>query len=223
VWHRWFATGSTERRGLETHAQDGAQKEISREGWSRVERVPGFDDVSGPVGLAGDGVGTLHLVGLGQNEAGERALLYDVWRGSADRALGSDQWDRGASLQLEIESTEPGVSIALQPALGALDVAFRGPVRGQDDSKQVDLWYTGQIVSPALSMTSTVASPTPSSSPTPSPTKLAPPTTTSPDIGASLGEEDPLPLPDPLVLGGGLAVLVVAGAFGLRFLLKRRR
>jgi hypothetical protein len=240
VWHRWLATGSAELTtgGLGTQAQAGARKETSEEEWSLVERVPGFHNVSGPVGLAGDGVGTLHLVGLGNNEAGDRALLYDVWRGSAEHVLESDQWDRGPSLQLEIEPTEPGVSIALQPALNALDVAFRGLARGQDDSQQVKLWCTGRTMSPALPTTPGVvpalsptklAQPTPSSSPAPSslstpvPTKLAPVTTTSPGAGPSLGEEDPLPIPNPLVLGGGLAVLVVAGVFGLRFLLNGRR
>jgi len=195
-WHGWSANGG--------------------EGWTRPERVRGFGNVPGPAGLASDGAGTLHLTGLGHDDAGELALLYVTWDG--------DRWGERESFRLELDDGEPGVAAALLPALGRLDVVLRGEAGGEDGTPQAELWYTGRAVPAVAVPPAPTLLPRPTATPLPTPTPAATPQPT-PDFSrapppAAGGSMD---ITLPLLLGGGLAALIVVGVFGTRWLWAGRR
>jgi hypothetical protein len=195
-WHQWTVDGG--------------------EGWVRAERVPGFGNVPGPVGLAPDGAGTLHLVGLINDEAGGPVLLYATWDGG--------RWGERETFRLELDGGEPGVAAMVLPALGRLDVALRGTAGGGEETAQVDLWHTRRAV-PTVVVTPVLApipQPTATLLPTPTPTMTPRPT---PDFGRALSPTSggSMPASLPLLLGGGLAALIVVSAFALRLLWVGRR
>ena len=103
--------------------------------WTRPERVPGFRDLSPPMSLAADGSGALYLLGLGQDSEGQPNLYLSAWDGK--------RWLAQESLDLDLESLEPGVAASLAPALERLDVIFRGEGEAGDGATQVQLWHTG--------------------------------------------------------------------------------
>jgi hypothetical protein len=196
-WHRWSTDGGME--------------------WTRPERVPGFENVPGPIGLVADASGTAHLVGLGEDNDGVPVLLYMTSDGQ--------QWGQQETFRLDLALDEPvpGVSAAVLSALGQLDVVFRGQEQGESEIPLTNLWHTERVV-PIVVMT-----PVPTLTPQPTPTPLstatpmALPTQTpslsqAPPPGSGGSVVDLLPL----LLPGGLAVLIVAGAFGLGFLRTRR-
>jgi len=186
-------------------------------GWTRPERVGRFAGVPGPVALVGDGAGTLHLVGVGEDDAGELALLYTTWT--------DERWGELETFRLPPGvSGEPGVAVALRPALGRLDVTFRGEVEGEEGDPQVDVFYAGRSVPavevapvPALTpyptMTQTPG-PAPTATPTPRPVvNPAAPSSAPPSL--SLG-----PVTLPLMSLGGLflaaLIVLVVGVLALR-------
>lgn len=226
TWHRWSADASTALTGT------------GWEGWTRGERVPGLGNVPGPLGVAADGAGTLHVAGLGQDDAGEPALLHIIWEDPAELTTSGGRWDRQETVRLNLEPGDPGMSIALQPALGLLDAVFRGRACGAWESgasesegtsqaaaaAAMDLWHMGRAIPPVIVTPPAVASARPTATPLPTPTPQPAPTPT-PDLsaGSSPAGGGSTELPIPLLLGGGLAGLIVAGVFGIRFLSVRRR
>jgi len=189
-------------------------------GWTRPERVGRFAGVRGPVGLATDGAGTLHLVGVGEDDAGEPALVYTTWDGSAAVAVGEGSWGEQETFRLPSGvGGEPGVAVALRSALGWLDVAFRGEVEGEEGEAQVDVFYAGRSV-PVVEVTPVpVFTPRPTMTPTPGPTPMPTPTprpavsAEAPSLAPPALSLGPVTLPL-LSLGGillaGLIVVVVA-------------
>jgi len=203
-------------------------------GWTRPERVGRFAGVPGPVGLVGDGAGMLHLVGVGKDDAGEPALLYTTWDGSAvsgeTLTTGGERWGELETFRLAPgASGEPGVAVALRSALGQLDVTFPGEAEGEEGEAQVDVFYASRSV-PAVDVTPAPAfipqptmTPTPGSTPTPTPTprptvNAAAPSPAPPSL--SLG-----PVSLPLMSLGGLflAALMVVGVVVTRALRLGRR
>jgi hypothetical protein len=193
-------------------------------GWTRPERAGRFLGVPGPVELVADGAGTLHLVGVGEDDAGEPALLYTTW---AD-----ERWGELETFRLAPGTGgEPGVAVALRSALGRLDVTFRGEAEGEESEAQVDVFYASRPVPevevtpvPAFTPQPTTA-PTPGSAPAPTPTPrpaVNPVAPSSAPPSLSLG-----PVNLPLVSLGGLflvaLVVVVVGVLALRPLWAGRR
>jgi hypothetical protein len=192
--------------------------------WTRPERVVRFAGVPGPVGLAGDGAGTLHLVGVGEDDAGEPALLYTTWV--------DERWGELETFRLPPGvSGEPGAAVALRPALGRLDLTFRGEVEGEEGDPQVDVFYASRPV-PEVEVT-----PVPAFTPQPTmpPTSRSAPTAT-PTPRPAVNPVAPSPAPPSLSLGpvnlplvslGGLflvaLVVVVVGVLALRPLWAGRR
>jgi len=198
-------------------------------GWTRPERVGRLVGVPGPVGLVGDGAGTLHLVGVGEDDAGEPALLYTTWDGSAALTTGSG-WGELETFRLAPgASGEPGVAVALRSALGQLDVTFRSEAESEEGEAQVDVLYASRSV-PAVEVPPVPAfAPQPTMTPPPA---LTP--TPTPTPRPALNTEAPAPAPPSLSLGpvnlplmslGGilLAALIVVGVLVTRSLWTRRR
>jgi hypothetical protein len=188
-------------------------------GWTRPEQVPGFGDVPGPVGLAADAAGGLHLAGLGQDLYGEPALLYMVWE--------EGRWSEREAHRLEARDTAPGLAAAAGAASPRIDVALRLAAR-DSASAVLNVWHSdraleiagrsntaGPLPTPAadtpipIGATPTSAVPTPTVQATPDQARVVPnalPPQTEEGPGAAL----------PLLVGGGLAMLVVAGIFAVR-------
>jgi hypothetical protein len=197
-WYQWSTDGGAE--------------------WTRPERVPGFGNVPGPIGLVADGSGTAHLVGLGQDNGGVPDLIYLTWDGQ--------KWGERETFRLDLALDEPvaGVSAAVLPALGQLDVVFRGQGAEGEAIQQTNIWHTERVV-PVVAMTPMpTAAPQPTPTPLPTAVPMALPTQTP-----SLSQAQPPGSGDsvvdllPLLLPGGLAALIVAGVFGLGLLRGMRR
>jgi hypothetical protein len=197
-WHQWSADG-----GL---------------GWTRPERVPGFGNVPGPGGMMADGTGVLHIVGLGRDDRGEPALLYVTWNGQ--------RWAERELFRLDLATVTPvtGVSAALLPASGQLDVVFRGKGKEVGEAVHTDLWHTRRAVPAVVAapVPTFTPRPAPSPLPTPVPTTFATPTpgfSTAPPLSSGGSMADLVPL----LLAGGLAAVIVAGAFGAGLLVRAKR
>lgn len=211
AWHRWLADVST------------------AQGWTHAVQVPGLGDVLGPMGVAIDGAGVLHLAGLGYHTSGEPALLYTTWNSTAVGFMGG-QWGTLETFRLGLEPSGPGISAALQSTLGRLDVVFCGRSLGGDETAPVDLWHTGRAIAPAAPSLPAVIPDRPAEKPLPTstqepsltPTPEVPPTMT-PDLSGSTPSTGSTGLPLPLLLGGGLSALIVVGVLGTHFLLTKRR
>ena len=132
---------------------------------------------------------------------------------------------RAETFRLDQASDEPvpGVSAAVLPALGQLDAVFRGQREEVAGNQQITLWHTQRVV--PVVVTTPLPTPTPQPTPTPLPTATPMPLPTPTpgfgqappqSVGGSMGDLLPLLIP------GGLAVLIVAGAFGLGLLRMRR-
>jgi hypothetical protein len=182
--------------------------------WSSVrpERVRGFEGVLGPVGLLSDGVETLHLVGLGHDDAGEPALLYTTWMDGS--------WGEREALRLEPGGdVKPGLAAVLHAVQGQLDVVFRNERKGEGETNLAGLWHTGRAVPPVnvppapTPTPQPTATPFPTSTPTPTPMPTVNLDVPPPPPSATLGVID-LPLP---ILGGGvLAASIVVGILVVR-------
>jgi hypothetical protein len=182
--------------------------------WSSVrpERVRGFEGVPGPVGLLSDRVETLHLVGLGRDDAGEPALLYMTWTDGS--------WGDRETLRLEPGgNVKPGLATVLQATQGQLDVVFRHERKYEGEMNHAGLWHTGRAVPPV----NVPLAPTPTPRPTATPLPTSVPTSTPmptvnldalpPPPPTALG---PIDLPLPILGGSILAAAIVAGVLVVR-------
>ncbi|MBN1979693.1 MAG: hypothetical protein JW918_20040, partial [Anaerolineae bacterium] len=164
--------------------------------------------VAAPFGLAADGGGTLHLVGVG---AGGAALLYSSWDGA--------RWSAPETPWLRPEVAQGlGAAAATAPAGGQLAVALLALPPGIDAGAPAVFYASRAIPSvdvvdvppPATPFSDATAAPSPTPDPTPAPSP-------TPDLS---GDVDPAGSTQlPLVLGGGLAVVIVVGvlvAWGAR-------
>ena len=202
IWHR--------APGTEGEAGNGR-------GWRAAVRVPGWDGAAGPYALTISGPatgpgGTLHLVGA--DAAGE-SLLHTTFDGA--------RWSALETVPLKLAVDIPlGVAAAAPPDGGRLGVAFRALAAGE----------AGEPRSSIFSMVRTIPTEETSPAPIPAATSMpdAPPTPT-PEPETTLSPTPDLTgvpaasgsLPDPLLLGGGLAVVVVVGTVATRLLLAGKR
>jgi hypothetical protein len=184
--------------------------------WTGPEQMLGFESVTGPLAVKGNATAAIYLVGLGENKTGKPTLLYAAWDGQ--------HWSQRESFRLGVEQVEGGLAAVLLPETGRLEAAFRGAVKGSDATMQRGLWYTGRSVPTAGALPSSTLPPraTADPPPTPLPEPTARPTLNVSDTAApETSEADSIPLP--LLLGGGLATLIVAVALGVRLFSSERR
>ena len=189
--------------------------------WGYQQRISGLGEAPGPVGLAADGVGALHLVSLTRDDDGAPLLHYTIWA--------EGRWSAPETLRLEREArTEPGVAVALAGAQGRLDVAFVGEDSGEGEAAQMGVVHvsrTAPVVEPGSAAAPAWPTPTPTPGPTPTPTPTPRPTVNPgvpPDAPPAL-ELGPLMLPATAIAGLLVAAIIVTGAVALRAVGARRR
>ena len=187
--------------------------------WSMRARLRGIEGIEGPVRVAVDGVGDVHLAALGYDDTQQPALLYTVWR--------DQRWNDVELLRMEPGfSDESGVAVALQPLLGQLNVVFRGNLTNEEGATQTDVFATQREIAPVAALPKPAFTPPPTATPPPSPTPLPTPTprptvnVAPPPTGQQTVAVGPLTLPV-YAIGGilGAAVIVVVAIL----LMGRRR
>lgn len=176
--------------------------------WSMRARLRGIEGAQGPLDLAVDGRGHLHLAALGHDDAGQAALLYTRWI--------EQRWAPTEVYRLEAGfDNAPGMALALHPVLGQLAVAFRGTLMNEEGERQQDVFAAGRAITAVAALPTPAFTPPPTATPTPFPTPfptptprpevdVAPPATPPPVV-----ELGPVTLPVK-ALGGivGVAVIV---------------
>jgi hypothetical protein len=183
------------------------------ETWTSPEQITAFGNAGGPARLMVDDRGALHLVGLGQDGDGFATLQHAIWDGA--------QWIRSEEFRLGLVSVESGVSAAVNPTLGQLDVIIRGESQGETEAQAV-LWHSGRQV-PTVVVTPSpafVPQPTPTPTATAFPTPTPRPTRSFSDDSQNAGGDTETLLP--ILLAGAGALLIVGVVIGTKFFLAGR-
>jgi hypothetical protein len=208
----------------------------------RPSRVPGFSDTLGPIGIVGDGALDLHVVGLTTDSSDESALIHLSWTGDPEADNGSEagagEWGRLETYRLHPPAVARGVAAALEPGSEPLSLFYLSAQsavdsNAEDADQQAGVWHTSRAVSVTVLaeelrpvMRLLVPEPV-----TPTPVgddAIA----TEPASAAGQGDYAAAPPPEsdsmselllPVLVGGGLAAVIVVGAFGTRLLAKSRR
>ncbi len=229
-WHQW-SPGTT-----------GVERALPA-GWMRAARIPGFNDVEGPPAMVGDGVVGVQVVGLGLDRAGEPALLHQSWSTEVDISMeeaesgeaGVQEEGRWAGLEtyrLDPPPSVAGVSAVFQLQPARLDVLYRAETPVGEGATQPGLWHTSRAIS------TTVLSPevealverrvgeapadgSPLNGPTDEEVVPPRPTEEAATLPPSPAQDQAQAVPA-LVISGGLATLIVIGAFGASILMKSR-
>jgi hypothetical protein len=187
--------------------------------WEDATRVPGFEQVSGPVGVTSDQAGVSYLVGVGMTADGESSLLY------AQKAKG--RWQAQDSYGLGQEATQSdAASITLLPGLGRLGALMRGWVWQADGSGQYSVLAASrgvsvtQVITPVATFTpvplpTATITPQPVISPTPTQVQVSAGITQAGQGGSSSGQSA-------IVIAGVLAMIIVVGGIVGRSVIRAR-
>jgi hypothetical protein len=186
------------------------------ERWTPPAMLAGFDRVSGESGMATDGSGRAYLAALGQGISGEASLLYTEWSGT--------QWGRPSVTSLSQPATA-GNSAALGVLNNArqLQNLMRISTVRQDgqldfgvattsrtiEASQVQPLPTFTPMPPKIEATAVVME---ESTPVPTPVTVS---AAVPAGGSNM--------PSFIVLGAGLALIVVVTGIVVSFAISRRR
>lgn len=185
--------------------------------WSAAARIPGWQAISLPFGLAQDGDASssaLHLVGAGADGG---AATYSAWQ---DGSWGAPEIVDLAGLRSAQNEAPYGVQAASRPAGGFLGVTWVRQEQSETGNAST-LYFTARIV-PAREV-----QPVQLSTPTPEPTESVQPTplppSPTPTVNLNL-----IPTPRassslPLIIGGFFGLLVVGGFLAWRFSTRARR
>ena len=192
------------------YSSDGGER------WSPADAVPGFGQVSGPIGLGSDGAGRLYLAGVGEGTGGESVLIVSQWMGGT--------WSAQDTIGLgQPAARDNAAAIAIAPTAGRLSVLLRLWTLGKDNQGQFEVAATGRDIAPEsiippptfTPMPTTTPEPTATLRPTPRP-QLPSSDKQQPAAGANQG-------PSPLVLGGVLAAIIVIVIAAWRTITARRQ
>lgn len=214
----------------ETRASDKAQTAAPMSVWERTStdgglqwvdasRVPGFEQVSGPIGVTSDQAGDLYFTGVGATSDSESNLLYAHRTG--------DKWNAQDAFGLGQKATlSNAATVALAPAVGELGVLMRGWVWQADGTGQFGVLAASrevsvtQVITPVATFTPVplpTATITPQPLPTPTPTQIQVATgVTQVNQGGSLLGQSAL------VIAGILAGVIVIGGIALRSVIRAR-
>jgi hypothetical protein len=187
------------------------------ERWSPAEAVPGFGQVSGPVGLHSDNAGHLYLAAVGKSVGGESILLVSQWMGQTWSP--QDIFSLGQPAALDNAAV-----ISIAPELGRLSALLRLWTLGQDNQGRFEIAATGRDVEPVAIVPPPTFTPMPTTTPeptaTPQPTPTPRPQLNGTEQQLVANSRQGLP---PLVLGGVVAALIVIVVAAGRTIRARRR
>ncbi|HOT90757.1 MAG TPA: sialidase family protein [Anaerolineae bacterium] len=177
--------------------------------WAMRARLRSFESIEGPVRVAVDGTGALHVAALGYDDAQQPALLYSVWH--------AQRWSDVEMLRMAPGFVnEAGVAVAAQPLLGQLSVVFRGRLTNTRGVMQTDIYATQREIAAVEVLPTPAFTPPPTATPTPTPTPQPTPTPrptvniAPPPAGQQTVTIGPVTLPV-YAIGGilGAAILVI--------------
>jgi hypothetical protein len=203
VYIAW--TQAASQAGAKSSLQYSVWGKYSSDGgarWSQPAPVPGFEQVSGPVGLGSDGAGHLYLAAVGEGTGGESVLNVSQWIGGT--------WSGQDTIGLgQPAARDNAAVIVIAPAAGRLSVLLRLWTLGQDNQGQFEVAATGRDIAPENVPPPPTFTPMPTT--TPEPTATLPPTPRPPLPNSD--KQQPVATtregPPPLVLGGVLAAIIV--------------
>jgi hypothetical protein len=188
---------------------DGGQR------WTAPLNIRSLQQVSGPVGLTGDGSGRLHIVAVGK-ASGEESTLFSVeWNGQ--------DWEERVALGLRRQAAAGNSAVAaVAPDQGKMIVLLRQRSRAEDGSPLQGIDATGRDLPAGQAIT------VPTFTPQPTPTRQALPTiqptaTPRPQLNSSTRQSvsDSSGL-NPFVLGGVFAAIVVVAIVAGTIWIRRR-
>ncbi len=215
TWHKQSASTSQDTAPLQVWWQASP---YGGERWTPPTVLTGFDRVSGQSGLGTDGAGRAYLAALGQGISGEASLMYTTWSGT--------QWSQPEVTSLsQPAATGNGAVLAVLNNAQQLQNIMRVSIVRQDGQREFGVVTTHrQVEATAVQPlpTFTPAPPKVEATPfltgedvTPEPT-LAVLNTAAPAAGAS-------DMPSFILLGAGLALIVLVGGIVTSFVISRRR
>jgi hypothetical protein len=226
VWSNIFSDGAQTLHRLWQESGSGAvwhaYSTNSGNRWSRAERIPALSKLSATASATIDRGGLLHVFGSVQQTAGEMVMQHWTREGSSWRAQESFQLSTSSSQMVH------GISAAIAPSgqlglvyrLATVDAEFRLPIER--------LTFTGRTLQVGQAPPLPTLVPEPTSTPTQDPTPGPMPTPTidaallreGDDVsGSGSGNDQMLGV----ILGAGLATMLVAAGFGLVLVVKRRK
>lgn len=187
------------------------------ERWTPPSILIGFDFVSGEAGLATDGAGHAYLAALGQGISGEAALLYTEWSGT--------QWSKPEITSLsQPAATGNGATLAVLNNARQLHNLMRLSTLRQDGRREFDVAAMSRRVeaSPAQPLP-TFTPPPPKTAPTSALPLLV--STPEPTLAVVSGAAPAAAsdMPSFIVLGAGLAMVVLVAGIVISFAISRRR
>jgi hypothetical protein len=187
------------------------------ERWTPPALLNGFDRISGEPGVTADGAGRVYVAALGQGVSGEASLLYSEWRGNA--------WSAPEMTSLS-QPAAAGNSAFLAVLNNAqqLQGLMRVSTVRQDGQREFGILTTQRQVEAAA------VQPLPTFTPMPSRAEETPvavvaletiaPTPMTVSNTAPTGSGD---MATTLLLGAGLALVVLTAGIAISFILARRR
>jgi hypothetical protein len=218
VYLSWNETAGQNTSGSPTNLLVGSFSPDAGEHWTEATRLRGFENLSGPAGIASDGAGHLYVTAMGQETSGESALLFALWSGKA--------WGPSESLALG-QPAVPGNTtvLAAMPGGGWLGVIMQQWRMGQGGTGQFEITAMGRKIANAELVPMPTFTPAPTSIPTPEPTVIVAPTATPqldlPSTAPSNSTNSPQG-PGAMILSGALAALVIGGVVAVYSLRSRR-
>lgn len=191
------------------YSPDGGQR------WTAPFNIRSLEQVSGPIGLAGDGTGHMYIAAVGKSRGEESTLVNVEWNGR--------DWEERAALKLLRQATAGNAAvIAVAPGQGKLAVLLRHRFWNDDGSAQQGIDATGRDVTAAPLAAAPTFTPQPT--PTMQATPTSQPTATPRPMLNSATQQSPGDSGGltPFVLGGVLATIVVVAVFA-RIIWTRRK
>jgi hypothetical protein len=177
---------------------DGGQR------WSSTADIPGFQQVSGPLGLTGGGAGRMYLTAIGQGVGQEAVLLNAYWNGQA--------WVMGETLSLGQQAAVGNAAVAaVNPAKGQLVAVLKMHDLDQLQTGHTGISSTGRGVESAPLVPMPTFTPAPTATATPAPTSTPQPLPRAEIITGSRLPASDSGGPSGLIVGALFAAVIVVG------------
>jgi hypothetical protein len=219
IWSRVLGTDEStvhlfweELSGGQTKTLWHERSQDNGQTWERIAPISIFGQTVGSPSLTWDRAGELHLLQVVDRGTGGYTLQHWVWNGQ--------RWSSSESLELDIDADSSINSLtSAVTSQDNLAVLLSGRVEDLEFGTQEDrLYFTARSIELLEGLPTPLppapVTPVAAEQPTPEPTALPTPTPT-PDLAAlSAGEDNPRGSQQRLMVGGLLAGLVVATAFG---------